>query len=53
MILNAGNYYSLEADRAYLSVSQVKRFIECEAAAKDALCSPQYEEKSAALLVGG
>ena len=31
MFLTAENYYSLEADKYYLSVSQYKNFITCEA----------------------
>lgn len=53
MTLCAENYYSPEADTAYFSVSQIKRFLTCEAAAKDGLDHPQEEEKTTALLVGG
>jgi len=31
--LNSENYYSLEANRAFMSYSQFKSFQECEAAA--------------------
>lgn len=53
MILTAENYYGIEADKEYFSVSQVKRFLECEEAALDELLNPTEEEKTEALLVGG
>lgn len=53
MELTADTYYSPEADTAYFSASQIKRFLTCEAAAKDALDHPSEEEKTTALLVGG
>lgn len=53
MILTADNYYSPIADQIYFSVSQVKKFIECEAGAVDALLNPEPEQKTEALLVGG
>lgn len=51
--LTPANYYSLEANRAYYSVSQVKQFLSCPACAMAEL-SGQYErEKTTSLLVGG
>ena len=51
--LNQSNYYSIEANRAYYSVSQVKQFLSCPACAMAEL-SGQYErEKTTSLLVGG
>lgn len=58
MILTAENYYSKEADREYLSVSQYKSFIGsagiegCEAKALAKLNGVWTDEKSIALLVG-
>ena len=58
MILTAENYYSREADREYLSVSQYKNFtgsagIEgCEARALAKLDGAWTDEKGIALLVG-
>lgn len=58
MILTAENYFSKEADREYLSVSQYKNFmgslgkVACEAEAM-ALLSGEWEmEKTTALMVG-
>ncbi len=58
MILTAENYYSSEADREYLSVSQYKSFCGslahsgCEAKAMSQLMENWIEEKSTPLLVG-
>ena len=58
MILTSENYFSKEADRGFLSVSQYKRFVGslgrpgCEAAAMAELNGEWEEEKSTALLVG-
>lgn len=58
MILMSENYFSKEADREFLSVSQYKKFIGslgrcgCEAAAMAELNGEWEEEKSTALLVG-
>ena len=58
MILTAENYYSKEADREYLSVSQYKNFIGtagiegCEARALAKLNGVWTDKKSIALLVG-
>lgn len=58
MILTAENYYSREADREYLSVSQYKSFIGsagiegCEAKALAKLNGVWTDEKSTALLIG-
>ena len=53
MILTAENYYSPIANELYFSVSQVKRFIECESSALDGILDPKDEKKTEALLVGG
>ena len=53
MILTPANYYSLQANRAYFSVSQVKQFDACEACAMAELAGEYAKEKTAALLVGG
>lgn len=53
IILSDENYYSQEADLAYMSVSQYKKFLECEAAALAKLkgeWTPDSDPK--ALLVG-
>ena len=58
MILTAENYYSSEADREYLSVSQYKSFCGslahdgCEAKAMSQLMENWIEEKSTPVLVG-
>lgn len=58
MILTAENYFSKEADREYLSVSQYKKFMGslgrpgCEASAIAELNGEWEEKKSTALLVG-
>lgn len=53
MILNNENYYSIEANKEYLSVSQFKDFIYgCEAKAIAKLNGEYQEEKTDALLVG-
>jgi hypothetical protein len=51
MELNESNYYSLEADREFMSYSQYKNFLSCEAAAVARL-DGWKEPKSTALLVG-
>lgn len=53
MILTPANYYSLQANRAYFSVSQVNQFDACEACAMAELAGEYAKEKTAALLVGG
>lgn len=53
MLLSNENYYSPEANRAYFSVSQIKRFLDCEAAAMAELKGLWVPEKTQALLVGG
>lgn len=52
MELNKDNYYSVEADRFYMSVSQYKNFKKCEAAAMAKLNEGYEEPKSDALLFG-
>ena len=42
MILNNENYYSPEANQEYMSVSQYKAFMNCEAAAMASI-SGKYE----------
>jgi hypothetical protein len=49
--LNDANYYSNDADRAYMSYSQYKGFLNCEAAAMAKL-NGWNQPKSTALLVG-
>lgn len=53
MILTAENYYTQEANRAYMSTSQFKDFEECEAMALAKLNGEYTEPSSIALLVGG
>lgn len=58
MILTAENYFSSEADREYLSVSQYKKFVGtmgrvgCEAEALACLNGEWEEKKSTSLLIG-
>lgn len=52
MKLNAKNYYSREANRAFFSVSQFKRFRDCEAAALAELNGEYEPERGRALLLG-
>lgn len=52
MKLTERNYYSPEANRAYFSVSQFKRFHECEAAALAELNGEYDREFGRALLLG-
>lgn len=50
--LDKNNYHSKEADQHYMSVSQFKRFIECEARALAELKGEFTRPHSSALLVG-
>lgn len=52
MILTNDNYYSLEANREYMSVSQYKQFQRCEAAAMAQINGEWEFPKTTALLVG-
>lgn len=52
MELNDDNYYSLEADREYMSVSQYKSFKKCEKQAMEKLNGEYEGLKSDALLIG-
>jgi hypothetical protein len=53
MKLTESNYYSLEADKAYMSVSQFKSFLDCEARTMAKLNGEYVEEgNNTALLVG-
>lgn len=52
MKLTDKNYYSSEANRAYFSVSQFKRFRDCEAAALAELNGEYTPERGRALLLG-
>lgn len=52
MTLTEANYYSQEANREYMSVSQYKAFIKCEAAAMAQLNGQWETPKSTAMLVG-
>lgn len=53
MILTAENYHSIEANKAYMSVSQLKAFDQCEAAAMAQINGLYRNTKTTALLVGG
>ncbi|MGW9128106.1 PD-(D/E)XK nuclease-like domain-containing protein [Paenibacillus chitinolyticus] len=50
--LNNSNYFSLEADQVYMSNSQYKDFIDCEARAMAKLSGAWHEPHNDALLVG-
>lgn len=50
--LTSENYYSPEASRAYMSVSQFKSFCKCEAAAMAEISGEYTRPKTTALLVG-
>jgi hypothetical protein len=50
--LNKENYHSIEADRDYMSVSQFKSFVECEAKAFAKLNDEYKQPSSNALIVG-
>lgn len=52
MILTPENYYSPEANREFMSVSQYKSFLKCEAAALAELNGEYAREEREALLVG-
>jgi hypothetical protein len=52
MILTAENYYSSEANMEYMSASQYKSFLECEAGTMARINGEYEEEKSTALLIG-
>lgn len=50
--LTSSNYYTLEADRQYMSVSLLKKFNECEKATMAYLNGEYKPEPSGAMLVG-
>lgn len=52
LILNNENYYSSEANREYMSVSQYKDFMKCEAMAMAMIEGRWEKPKTTALLVG-
>lgn len=52
MELTAENYYSVEANKEFMSVSQYKDFMKCETAALAKLSGNYSEYKKEALLVG-
>lgn len=52
MQLSEATYFSTQADTDYLSASQVKRFLECEALALAEIRGDIIREKTTALLVG-
>lgn len=52
MVLTNNNYYSKEANKAYMSVSQFKDFTKCEAMAMAKLNGEFEQSKTTALLVG-
>lgn len=51
MILNNENYYSPEANQEYMSVSQYKAFMNCEAAAMASISGKYERPTTRALLV--
>lgn len=51
--LTANNYYDRASDLAYMSVSQFKSFLDCEARTMAKLRGEYEEEKHTALLFGG
>ena len=53
MIVTAENYYSREANREYMSASQFKAFLDCEARAMAELAGEWQPEPTQAMLVGG
>ena len=52
MKLNESNYFSAEAERTYMSCSQFKNFIRCQAAALAELNCLYHRERSSAMLIG-
>ena len=52
MQLSSENYYSLEADREYMSCSQFEDFLSCEAAAVAKIRGKYEPKKSKAFIVG-
>lgn len=50
--LKRDNYFTLEADQQYMSVSQYKNFLKCEAATLAKIKGEYVEPKSDALLLG-
>lgn len=52
LILTNENYYSIEANREYMSVSQYKEFKKCEASAMAQISGGWEKPKTTALMVG-
>ena len=52
MNLTADNYFSKEADMEYMSNSQFKSFMRCQAAAMAELNGEYQRERSSAMLIG-
>lgn len=52
MQLTLDNYYTRDADLYYMSTSQYKRFLDCEAAAMATLTGQYQTESTTAMLVG-
>lgn len=50
--LTNDNYYSIEANQAYFSVSQVKDFLKCEACAMAKINGEWEQEPTTAMLIG-
>ena len=50
--LNSKNYYGKKANQEYMSVSQYKSFLKCEACAMAELNGEYEREESSALLLG-
>src|SRR5690625_1473615 len=52
LTLNKSNYHSIKADQQYMSVSQFKSFVECEAKTMAKLSGDYQEPHSNALIIG-
>lgn len=52
MKLNESNYFSAEAERTYMSNSQFKSYLRCQAAALAELNGEYQRERSAAMMIG-
>src|SRR5690625_5288884 len=51
-VLTSANYYSREMDKKYMSVSQFKNFVECEAKTVAKLNGDYYEPPNKPMIVG-
>lgn len=52
MNLNEGNYFSTEANRSYMSASQLKSFLDCPARTLAEISGQYQREETSALMVG-